>query len=262
MILGFNILLLLQLLFLLLSSGLGQNGVLRSVNNLVSLRRRRIDNYRFGAGHICGGALIKINMVLTAAHCFVDQSKYDGSLLPITDFKVIVGNMFRYVRSNMSQSFLIAKRFMMQQQFNLSSYEQDIALLLLDSDAPDAYLSDKDMNNSLNLSLNSRCQLMGWTNRERLNDMDQQIILSVQLLKAKDCMRLSNLTSRHLLPGLKCAVYQSDNETTSDKCSWDTGTALNCEGRLIGIVSWGSKCSKSLPILYTDVAYYKDWLNA
>lgn len=31
---------------------------------------------------------------------------------------------------------------------------------------------------------------------------------------------------------------------------------------LIGLVSWGAECGKSLPGVYTSVIYYEKWINA
>lgn len=31
---------------------------------------------------------------------------------------------------------------------------------------------------------------------------------------------------------------------------------------LIGLVSWGAECGKSLPGVYTSVIYYQKWINA
>lgn len=49
----------------------------------VSLRLIRMDDTLFGAGHYCGGVLIKSNIVLTAAVC-------------VHDSKICIGLQFRY----------------------------------------------------------------------------------------------------------------------------------------------------------------------
>ena len=59
-------------------------------------------------------------------------------------------------------------------------------------------------------------------------------------------------------PGMLCAGYL---EGQRDACQGDSGGPLVCLGLQAGIISFGSGCAQPLlPGVYTDVAFYKQWI--
>ena len=46
-------------------------------------------------------------------------------------------------------------------------------------------------------------------------------------------------------------------------CDGDSGGPLvDDQGYLVGIVSWGSGCARGYPGVFTETAYFADWINA
>lgn len=60
--------------------------------------------------------------------------------------------------------------------------------------------------------------------------------------------------------GHVCAGYVPDGGRVP--CAGDEGGPLVVQGRLAGVVSYIRKCFfTSYPVLYTDVAYYNEWIS-
>lgn len=56
-------------------------------------------------------------------------------------------------------------------------------------------------------------------------------------------------------------ICAGDPQGGKDACQGDSGGPVAIDGRIAGIVSWGSGCGvKGLPGVYTEVAFYRDWI--
>ncbi|KAI8115793.1 Trypsin eta [Lucilia cuprina] len=68
-----------------------------------------------------------------------------------------------------------------------------------------------------------------------------------------------NYGSENLLDGMLCAGFMKGE---IDACSGDSGGPLVCNNKLVGIVSFGLGCAiPGYPGVYTNVAYYYDWIR-
>jgi secreted trypsin-like serine protease len=68
-------------------------------------------------------------------------------------------------------------------------------------------------------------------------------------------------TDQYIYPGMFCAFQRN-----SDTCQGDSGGPL-LKGKSendpqVGVVSWGFGCADNVPGVYTDLAYFQDWIEA
>lgn len=62
-----------------------------------------------------------------------------------------------------------------------------------------------------------------------------------------------------ITPDMICAGVP---EGGKDSCQGDSGGPVVLNGNLVGIVSWGDGCARAgYPGVYTNVAYFLDWIN-
>ncbi|TMW50336.1 hypothetical protein DOY81_004571, partial [Sarcophaga bullata] len=225
------------------------DGKLAYTKYLVSLRKEE-DDTSFGYNHICGGAILNEYLILTAAHCLVQN---DGKI-PVSSLRVVAKTPLR-LQSNLDTQILKVKKAVMHSKFSSSSTHNDIALLKLSNpieldnkwaaaiSLPEKRIDDKSV-----------CIVLGWGKLYLHGPLANQVLyLNVTLLSKNLCKQLIHNFGDAKL----CAFGTYD----SNPCSGDSGGPLICDGVLAGIVSYGNQLCIGMPTVYTEVYRYKNWIE-
>ncbi|XP_010225013.1 PREDICTED: granzyme A-like [Tinamus guttatus] len=178
--------------------------------------------------NLCGGALIKANWVLTAAHCKTERSE------------VILGAHSIQGREREKQVFQITKRIPHPCYCPIKQ-ENDIMLLQLKKRAkitkavkliplPD---SDDDPKEG------TICTVAGW-GKTRNNDKESSSTLrevNVTVISRRICNDWKHYKGKPVITeNMICA---GDRKGGKDSCSGDSGGPLICNGVMRGITSFG-----------------------
>ncbi|TMW48339.1 hypothetical protein DOY81_006565 [Sarcophaga bullata] len=221
----------------------------------VSIRLEQIDRYYFGTGHVCGGSIIARNVVLTAAHCVWNDNiqKFRSP----SDFSVVMGNVDRSLQ-NQNTLKLSVSNIITSDHFNYNTFRDDLALLILNQSIPETYKSAEviKLNTNVNLKDGLTCYVSGWGLTENNNHALKLMIAEVPIISRTTCSL--NYGADAILDGMLCAGYMDGKR---DACSGDSGGPLVCDDQLVGITSFGLGCAVAgFPGVYTNVAYYNNWL--
>ncbi|OWK57163.1 Complement factor I [Lonchura striata] len=214
------------------------------------------DTSNEGSTVYCGGVYIGGCWVLTAAHC-VRANR-------VHLYLVWVGMLNTIAYDKETDTFKL-NRVIIHENYNASTYENDIALLeLKGSGNGECSLEDKSIPACIPWSeymfkTGDRCKVSGWGLEKGYT---KQFILkwgNINLFN--NC---SELYPGRFFKKMACA---GTYDGSTDSCKGDSGGPLVCfdaenVAYVWGIVSWGENCGEAgHPGVYTQVASYYDWIS-
>ncbi|KAI5741534.1 hypothetical protein M8J76_014682 [Diaphorina citri] len=214
----------------------------------------------------CGASLIAPDVALTAAHCVNLQY---GLL-----YSVRAGDW--YLDGNLKKEYLPPQErdvaaIKIHPDFSTKTLENNIALLQLSSNIDyDDHIRPICLAD-WNVEYDSdNCIVTGW-GRDSAEDTTHHEFLrqvGLSLVSRDECqqkLRNSELHYFHLNEGDICALNASSSVSS---CKGDGGGPLICPSKKnpaiyvqVGISTWSVACAPDMPGLYTNIEYYRDWID-
>ncbi|KAI5740832.1 hypothetical protein M8J76_007694 [Diaphorina citri] len=213
----------------------------------------------------CGASLISPNIALTAAHCV----QYDVTYSVAAGEWFINGIVEEELEEEQRRDVLDVR---IHPNYSTETLENNIALLKLSSNIDfDDYIHPICLAD-WNVTYDSEnCVITGW-GRDSADDKSYNQYLrqvGLNLLprdKCQNILRQSSLGQYYeIMHGYICA-WNGSSEINS--CKGDGGGPLVCPSKedptiffQVGIAAWSVVCTPDMPGLYTNIEYYRDWID-
>lgn len=194
--------------------------------------------------HICGGAIVKENAILTAAHC-LDNINLRGLKVRSNTTYTSEGTL-SYVNNVTPHPSYVGN-------------ENDIAIIWVE----DSFIFTDSLRKiqlpeaDLDPVGGSLAMVSGWGFLSGHGPNAYLLrIAQVPIVDRKVC---EDLYYGHVHKNMLCA---GESDGSVDACNNDSGGPLVLDNKLIGLVSWGIGCGlPNYPGVYTNVAYFRDWID-
>ncbi|XP_065366523.1 chymotrypsin-2-like [Calliphora vicina] len=198
-------------------------------------------------GHMCGGAIIDKEWVLTAGHC-VDG--YNPTYL-----RIITGTNKHYEPDAIYE----VDEFWTHCNFNNPMYHNDIALIHINGS-----IKFNEKTQPIRLPVKPMkpgddVLLTGWGSTEfGSGGPDELQKLTTKFISHQQCSEMHEGEMHEMLDVGHICTFTHLGEGS---CHGDSGGPLVSNGYLVGLVNWGRPCATGVPDAHASVYYYRDWIR-
>ncbi|KFF97652.1 serine protease [Streptomyces scabiei] len=210
---------------------------------------------RFGgtrAGQFCGGVVVGRSTVLTAAHCLSEDVLGDPPER-VADLRIIAGRA--ELQSAEGQEIAVSGAWV-NPEYDPYTNAGDFAVVTLVSPLPESSVIALAGADDAAYAPDTRAAVYGWGDTTAAGDYAQSLRAApVKVLADDVCERAypGSAEGRYQSGSMVCAGEQNGGR---DACQGDSGGPLVAQGKLIGLVSWGSGCGLAgNPGVYTRGSY-------
>ncbi|MGY0019207.1 S1 family peptidase [Streptomyces sp. cg35] len=209
---------------------------------------------RFGgtrAGQFCGGVVVARSTVVTAAHC-LSEDVLGAPRDEVRDLKVIAGR--NDLRADEGAEIPVRGAWV-NPDYDGRTNSGDVAVITLSTPLPGGYVIPMADEGDPAYRPGTGAAVYGWGDTTGAGDYARTLRAArVQVLADSVCEQAypGSSDGRYLPSSMLCA---GEPDGGKDACQGDSGGPLVAQGRLIGLVSWGSGCGRAgSPGVYTRVS--------
>jgi len=204
--------------------------------------------------HICGGTLIDLDYVLTAAHCVTDEF---GKKENPSKFQIVGDDLTITRNGSAHRQTKAVIHIIIPAEYDLQTASHDIAILKTEPFTETSTLRPATV--ALDpVSAGDMCKLAGWGSTKDGSNRPTPQLFKAEL-SVTDPRQCNASYNGALGNSMFCAKGMGQ-----DSCHGDSGGALHCENNNVvnGIVSFGNGCDNpQYPGVYTDVTKFTDFID-